>query len=372
LSTTTTIIITIVDQGEVGVIVAVIDYSHMERTHLPEHFFAVIGQTNTKSVKCRNCRTFDRQDIIRIWTSKKKPVIAMSARWRALFLLLPIIARAIIVTPFAATIDPATPSSTEDIEQIEFLEGVENHRYAGAKEQEEKAATAERGEIRSYIINTTGYWAAGQKLSVSVVAGGAAAAVSPEAMQAVAGGNITTTTTAAVSAGIDGGAISEWNALLSSLRAAYPSSHAPALALMTEKEKNKDDDGGGDGGTAAADIKVVLTDTDHPEGKMGKTRLYIVKSTRQILSAEITIYSADRLLKQHILEKVIEHELGHALGLSHSTNPESIMFPLLEVENDGDGGGDGGGSVINKIGPCEERGISVLYVDSKIGVITNC
>jgi predicted Zn-dependent protease len=33
------------------------------------------------------------------------------------------------------------------------------------------------------------------------------------------------------------------------------------------------------------------------------------------------------------LELVLAHELGHALGLNHVENPESVMYYLMEKQN---------------------------------------
>ncbi|MGI0020949.1 MAG: matrixin family metalloprotease [Nitrososphaera sp.] len=229
----------------------------------------------------------------------------MIASWR----LIPFIIILLGIVPILAITDPP-----DAVMEVEFLDGV------GEAHEESEGP---------YIINTSAYWNTGPELAVSVAAEGD---VRPEAMEQALNfiaGNLTA-----------GDAASRWNALLTS----FPDGHAPTLHLASEQQQ--------------ANIKVILTEEDHPEGKMGKTRLYAVKGIRHILSVEVYIYSANRALDQGMLEHVLAHEMGHALGLSHSTNPESIMFSLIELQN---------GSVVNHIGSCEENGMALLYVESRIG-----
>lgn len=208
---------------------------------------------------------------------------------------------------------------SQPFEQVEFLEGVQEH------------VDATNGQ---YVIGTTGYWNAGPELLVSVSAEGDVSSTALNVTRSFVTGNQTATNSTM---------FAEWNELLSSLS----SSHAPILKLAPE-----------DG----ANINIILTNSEHPEGKMGKTLVYTVKGVGEIVSAKVYVYSADRALAQGTLEKTVAHELGHALGLAHSTDPDSIMFPMLEVEN---------GSVSNHIGLCEQHGISILYSESKIGT-TDC
>lgn len=230
--------------------------------------------------------------------------MTVSIRW--LLVLLPIL---VGTMSFAG-------ASQQTVEQVEFLDGIKNHVAAGTA---------------PYVIATTGFWDEGPQLSVSVSADGN---VRPEALDTVrnfvAGnqtmGNSTT--------------FARWNELLASLP------NAPTLKLAASNED--------------ANIKFILSESAHPDGKMGKTRVSAIKGVRQILSAEVYVYSSNQAMEQGILDQVVAHELGHALGLSHSTDPNSIMFSLLEVEN---------GTVTNHIGSCEQHGISSLYEKSKIGNI---
>ncbi|MFQ5781906.1 MAG: matrixin family metalloprotease [Nitrosopumilus sp.] len=82
--------------------------------------------------------------------------------------------------------------------------------------------------------------------------------------------------------------------------------------------------------TGEGDITITLTNQKNADGFSGWTNSIADESQNQILKSKITIFDVDSLSKSQ-LETIVRHEMGHALGLAHSTAPEDLMHPTVET-----------------------------------------
>jgi len=82
--------------------------------------------------------------------------------------------------------------------------------------------------------------------------------------------------------------------------------------------------------TGEGDITIELSKNSNADGFAGWTNSIADASQNQILKSRITIFDVDNI-SLSALETVVRHELGHALGLAHSTDPEDLMYPIIET-----------------------------------------
>ena len=88
-------------------------------------------------------------------------------------------------------------------------------------------------------------------------------------------------------------------------------------------EFNFVDKSGGEG-----DIIITLSNIKDSDGYTGYTKSVI--QDNEILKSFITIYDISNLTDDQ-LETIVRHEFGHALGLGHSTAPEDLMAPTIDM-----------------------------------------
>lgn len=76
------------------------------------------------------------------------------------------------------------------------------------------------------------------------------------------------------------------------------------------------------------DINISLVNYANADGFSGWTRSIIDEPKNQILKSEITVHNSNTLSKNQ-LASLVRHEMGHALGLAHSTDPEDLMAAIM-------------------------------------------
>jgi len=79
-----------------------------------------------------------------------------------------------------------------------------------------------------------------------------------------------------------------------------------------------------------ADIVIELVDYPNPEGYVGWTSSTIDPSTEQVVRSTVTLYNFNKLSLNHV-EIITRHEIGHVAGLAHSTDPQDLMYPVIET-----------------------------------------
>ncbi len=75
-------------------------------------------------------------------------------------------------------------------------------------------------------------------------------------------------------------------------------------------------------------INIVLSNLKSGDGYTGYTTSIADGSKNQILKSTITIFDVENLSDDQFTT-ILRHELGHALGLAHSSAPEDLMHPVI-------------------------------------------
>ena len=80
--------------------------------------------------------------------------------------------------------------------------------------------------------------------------------------------------------------------------------------------------------SASSNVVIKLANLENHDGYTGYTKIIASNTHHQILQSIITIYRIDELTDSE-LALVMRHELGHAFGLTHSDNPDDLMYSII-------------------------------------------
>ncbi len=76
------------------------------------------------------------------------------------------------------------------------------------------------------------------------------------------------------------------------------------------------------------DITIELSSLSDPDGYSGYTKSVVDRG--EILKSYIIIYDVNSISNEQ-LSIIFMHEFGHALGLAHSSDPDDLMYPVIET-----------------------------------------
>jgi len=102
------------------------------------------------------------------------------------------------------------------------------------------------------------------------------------------------------------------------------------------------------------DILISLSKFKNTDGYSGYTKSTV--DGNEILKTSITIYDVNNLSKSQ-LSTIIRHEMGHAVGLAHSTASEDLMAPKITTN-------------FPYISECDVSAIAALYNENIEGQVT--
>lgn len=78
-------------------------------------------------------------------------------------------------------------------------------------------------------------------------------------------------------------------------------------------------------------VIIKLTNEKNMDGFSAFTKSIIDESNHQVVKSTITIYEINKISNEQ-LATVVRHEMGHVLGLAHSTAREDLMAPFISVK----------------------------------------